>query len=155
MLASHAQRQYDRRMKNVYTAAIAASILALAAPAAAYTEQNPISVGNVYGSEGHEKTPGVVRIEFQNTADAAAREVTFLVNDAAGNRAEVEDVGTFAKGVTIRHEFHVAKVTDGATATVVHVELADGSSWDAPLAPQTHRQAAEAIPALPVVNTAL
>ncbi len=141
-------------MNNMYTAAIAASILTLAAPAAAYTIQNPIEVQNVFGSQGHEEIPGVVRIEFQNTTDAAVREVTFHINDAAGHATQVEDVGSFAKGVTIRHEFHVAKITDGASASVVHVELADGSTWDAPLAPQPRRQAA-AIPAIPTFDSSL
>jgi hypothetical protein len=141
-------------MNNMYTAAIAASILTLAAPAAAYTIQNPIEVQNVMASAGHEETPGVVRIAFQNTTDSDVHEVTFRVNDVAGHRAEVKDVGTFAKGVTIRHEFHVAKVTDGATASVVHVELADGSTWDAPLAAEPQSEAA-AIPAIPTFNTAL
>ena len=49
-------------MNNMYTAAIAASILALAAPAAAFTIQNPIEVQSVLASQGHEETPGVVRI---------------------------------------------------------------------------------------------
>ncbi len=141
-------------MNNTYTAAIAASILALAAPAAAYTTQNPIEVQNVLASQGHEETPGVVSIAFQNTGDSTAREVTFQVKDVAGHAYNLEDIGTFSKGVTIRHEFHVARITDGARASVVHVELADGSSWDAPLAPQPRRQAVD-IPSLPNVNTAL
>jgi hypothetical protein len=154
VLASLVHLDYHRYMNNLYTAAIAASILALAAPAAAFTTQNPIEVQSVFGSQGYETTPGVVSIAFQNTADSAAREVTFVVNDAGGHSTQVEDVGTFAKGVTIRHEFHISKVTDGVRASVVHVELADGSSWDAPLAPQSLRQAA-AIPAIPTFTTAL
>jgi len=141
-------------MNNLYKAAIAVSILTLAAPAAAFTIQNPIEVQGVYGSQGYEGTPGVVRIDFENTADSTAREVIFLVNDAAGHQAEVEDTGTFAKGVPIAHDFHIGKITDGARATVVHVELADGSTWDAPLAPQPQGQAAN-IPALPNVDYSL
>jgi hypothetical protein len=154
VLAERTRRYYHRYMNSLYTAAIGASILTLAAPAAAYTIQNPVEVQSVLGSQGHEEIPGVVRIDFRNTADSTAREVTFLVDDAAGHQATVEDVGTFAKGVTIRHEFHLAKVTDGARASVVHVELADGTTWDAPLAPQSQRESA-AIPALPTFDTAL
>jgi hypothetical protein len=91
-------------------------------------------------------------IAFDNTADSAAREVTFRVTDVAGNSYDLDDVGTFSKGVSIRHQVPVAHIRDGARATVIHVELADGSEWDAPLPPQSHRQAVEQIPALPTVD---
>ena len=158
MLASGVPRQYDRCMNNMYTAAFAASILALAAPASAYTSEGPIQVQTVYGSQDFQAVPGVLRIEFENTADSAARAVTFLVNDTAGNQTEVEDIGTFAKGVTIRHDFRLAEVTNGATASVLHVELADGSSWDAPTATESESESqpqAAAIPNLPTIDYSL
>lgn len=145
-------------MKNIRTAAIAASIIGLAAPAAALTVQptNPIAIQQVTSSPEREFAPGVVRIAYRNTADVSAKEVTFQISDAAGRTADVEDVGSFTPGVTIDHDFRVLKLGDGAQARVVHVELADNSAWDAPPAPASavRRQAAD-IPSYPGVDYAL
>jgi hypothetical protein len=143
-------------MKNLRTAAIAASIVGLAVPAAALTVQssNPIAIQQVTSSPEREFAPGVVRITYRNTAGVAAREVTFRINDAAGRSADVEDVGTFAPGVTVSHEFQMLKLGDGAQARVMHVELADDSAWNAPFGSNVRRQAAEA-PANPGVEYGL
>lgn len=156
MLAIPFVGSYDRTMKTLRTAAFAASIIGLAAPAAALTEQsvNPIAIQQVTSSPEREFAPGDVRISYRNTADVAANEVTFRIGDAAGRTADVEDRGTFAPGVTIDHDFRILKLGDDAQASVVHVELADGSAWDAPAGSNVRRQASE-IPSLPGVEYAL
>ena len=46
---------------------------------------------------------------------------------------ELDLVGMFAKGVTIRHTFEASRdLRDVTTAQVEHVDFADGSTWDAP-----------------------
>jgi hypothetical protein len=131
-------------MKNLQIAAVAASLLSVAAPAAAMSNQGPIdvqSVTSVPASADDTLVPGVVQVVFQNTADVAAREVTFEITDLTGRTKDVEDVGTFAKGATIRHSFQVIRGGDSAQVRVVRVELADGSSWSAQPEAQPRRQA--------------
>lgn len=120
-------------MKTLVGGALAASILALAVPATAITLSNsPISIASVRSAPSNPETgnPGVVSLAFRNDAPVAASEVTFQITDDIGNTQSVKDVGSFATGVSIRSNFDVPDLADGAQARVVHVELADGSSWN-------------------------
>jgi hypothetical protein len=72
---------------------------------------------------------GHVRVTFRNDGDVTATAVTFDVGDGSRN-AHIVDVGTFSKGVTIKHEFHWLDTRAGDTLQVVQVRYADGSVWN-------------------------
>jgi hypothetical protein len=129
-------------MNTTLHAAIAASLLTAAAPAAATAplSHDPIQLESVISSSERNHAPGQVGIAFKDTADSAAREVTFRIQDPSGRQADIDDVGNFSPGVTIVHNFPVA-THDTPQVRVTHVELADGTTWDAPLSPQPRRQA--------------
>jgi hypothetical protein len=139
-------------MKSLTIAALAASTLAFAHPAGAQTvTRNPIDIQRVVTSPHLDETgvPGVVKISYENTADVPVREVTFRVRDTAGHEVNFRDVGTFAQGVTIRHDFRSRNLSDSAQAHVVHVEWADGASWNSTTPElQPRRQAAAQLDAL-------
>lgn len=134
-------------MKTLISAALAASVLSLGAPVLAQTQtlsSDPVAIENVNYTAGttDTKPPSDIQVAFENTAASPAREVTFEVDDATGQSVDVRDVGTFAPNVTIRHDYQVSNsLKFGLTAHVVHVQLADGSTWDEPT-PQERRQAA-------------
>lgn len=127
-------------MKTLIGGALAASLLALAAPAtAADLPQNPIVIESVSSNPTDRiaYVPGVLDVAFRNDAGTAATKVTFLVTDAEGHQTEVSDVGTFSSGVTTRETTDVAQLDDGVKVSVASVELADGSTWTAPAALET------------------
>lgn len=143
-MASGAGRRYACSMKTLLGGALAASVLALAAPATAQTTSNPIALQRVDTAPivRVDSVPATVRLAFENTAATAAREVTFRITDGSGRQVEVDDVGTFSNGVTVRHDFRVAALGDGISVRVVRVKLADGSGWvDSSPQPQPRRQA--------------
>ena len=94
---------------------------------------DPIQIQQVESSasEPESGAPTVVRIAYVNDERQAARKIVFALSDIAGGEAQVEDVGTFAKGVTIRHDFQAVHLGENVMARVVRVEFADGSTWDA------------------------
>jgi hypothetical protein len=77
---------------------------------------------------------GHVRVAFRNDGDVTATAVTFDVGDGS-RTAHIVDVGTFSKGVTIKHEFHWLDARAGDTLQVVQVRYADGSVWNGDNAP--------------------
>jgi hypothetical protein len=132
-------------MKTLLGGALAASVLSLAVPATAHTTSlNPIAVRRVEPAPmvQLDDVSGIMRIAFENTAGTAAREVTSLITDGSGRQIEVENLGTFAKDITVRHNLRIAQLGDRVRVRVVRVELADGSAWiDSSPAAQPRRQA--------------
>lgn len=131
---------------NTTFATIAASALALTMPLAASSAPfSPVIVQSVATAPGHtgEGIPGDILVAFQNESDVTANAVEFRITDAHGADTLIDDVGTFAKGVTVRHDYRVRGLSDGGQAQVVEVKFEDGSVWElqAPAAPQPRRQA--------------
>jgi hypothetical protein len=120
-------------MKTLVGGVLAASLLSLAAPATAQTlPSDPIAlqrvdvIPNTSPSSGF---PTIVHVAFANTNQLAARKVTFLITDGGGRQVEVDDVGTFTQGTSVRHDFRFASLDSSARVRVVSVTLADGSAW--------------------------
>lgn len=93
--------------------------------------------------EGNIPFQGHVRVSFRNDGDVTATAVVFDVRDDHTGAERINDVGTFARGATITHEFHYLNVHAGEELQVAEVRYADGSVWtndDTP-GPLVRRQA--------------
>jgi len=87
-------------------------------------------------------TPGLIRVEFHNTANVAATRVTFEVAASGVSLTRIDDVGTFSQGATIDHNFPNEHGLANETISVAAVQFADGSVWqNDDAAPQARRQA--------------
>ena len=78
--------------------------------------------------------PPPLRIDYTNVAKSAATEVDFVVFDAAGTIANVDDHGHFAPGQPINHVFKLSPDVSPlglstARCIVTKVVYADGTSW--------------------------
>jgi hypothetical protein len=75
-------------------------------------------------------------IVYENRADVSATEVDFGLVAGGGVIAEVKDIGNFAPGVKIDHEFVVSREIFPLASTpycsVLRVKYADGSAWANP-----------------------
>jgi hypothetical protein len=128
-------------------AAVLVSMPALGS-AATPAANNTIALTNyaVYDSpnlEGNISFQGHVRVTFRNDGDVAATAVVFDVRDDQTGAQRIDDVGNYAKGVTVTHEFHYLNVHAGEALQVAEVRYADGTVWtndDTP-APLVRRQA--------------
>jgi len=116
------------------SAAIAALALALPVSAsAAETPNSPIALTNVSvqpqvtGTERFQ--PGSISLEFRNLSAVPATRVTFEVDAWGSPVHRIEDVGTFAQGATISHDFPNFSNIPGETVSVAAVTFADGSVW--------------------------
>jgi hypothetical protein len=139
-------------MNSHIAGAIAAAAIALAAPAAASAADEPIQVDHVAVSPASDFSnnfayPGIVDVSFTNTNPTAATDVVFAVRGYKGRYIdEINDVGNFAPGQTIRHSFN--GVLTGSpqepnlTVEVEKATFADGTTWtpSLPSAPVLRRQ---------------
>ena len=129
-------------------AALAATTIAAAAPAIASAQTTaPIAINSVQNipALGYLNTfnPGLLSVAFQNTSDVPVTDVVFEL-DANGKYLDrYEDVGSFAKGVTIAHSFNNWETALNQRVAVAEVKFADGSVWinDAVPATRALRQA--------------
>jgi hypothetical protein len=73
-----------------------------------------------------------LRISFVNRAALKATDVRFAVSTASGTQT-IEDVGSFAPGARITHNFAPAQTglnfSDPAKCAVQSVTFSDGSTW--------------------------
>jgi hypothetical protein len=129
------------------SAAIAALAFALPLSAnAADTSNAPIVLSNVSVQPQVTGTsrfaPGSISLEFRNTSAVPATRVTFEVDAWGSPVHRIEDVGTFAQGATIRHDFPNSSNVPGETVSVAAVTFADGTVWqNDDAAPHALRQA--------------
>lgn len=133
-------------MMKTTLAAIAALLVAGALPlaASAQTQDAPIHIDNVhiYQQESPDDQqslpPGFADVAFTNRSSQPATKVEFaLVSDDGAVLGRHTDVGSFASGVTIRHQFPDEDTLDERQSVIVAaVTFADGSTWSNPdLAP--------------------
>jgi hypothetical protein len=119
-------------VKTILGGALAASLLTLGLPLAANSQPaDPVIVTNVSTTIGHAVLgqPAIVSVAFENTSDVPATSVELRLTDANGNQTDVNDSGTFSKGVQIEQEYRIERFGSDARASIVGVEFADGSSW--------------------------
>ncbi len=94
-----------------------------------------------YGPMGFPAWDGFLGIVYRNEAPVTATEVDFGLVARGSLVALAKDVGTFAPGVKIDHEFVVSREifplgTEFAYCAVLRVKYADGSSWENPNPPE-------------------
>jgi hypothetical protein len=126
------QKRKKSIMNTILGAAVAASLLTLVAPTAAWSAPgDPVTIKRVETAPALWETgiPGDMSIAFENQADTTAKVVVFRITDDQGREMVIDDVGTFAKGILIRHDFRVRDLGDNGKAQVVEVQFVDGSTW--------------------------
>lgn len=94
-----------------------------------------------YGPTGFPSWDGFLAVTYTNQAKVAATEVDFGLVARGSLVALAKDVGSFAPGVSIDHEFVISReVFPLGTAlpicAVMRVKYADGSEWVNPSPPQ-------------------
>jgi hypothetical protein len=91
-----------------------------------------------YGNAHYNPTPfpswdAFLMVGFTNQGTKAATEVDFGLVSSGSLVAVAKDVGTFAPGVAVEHEFAVSReifpLGIGTHCTVQRVKYADGSTW--------------------------
>jgi hypothetical protein len=131
-----------------YPFAIIAAAAVLAGPVFAVaqtSEAPPVTVTAsitpaVYGTELN--YPGEVRVAFVNHQDVPATAVDFALTSHGQTLADIQCLGKFTKGVTIRHTFRTDATQRDQQLAVSSVMFADGSVWsDGEMVPLQRRQA--------------
>jgi hypothetical protein len=112
-----------------------------AMPSAAAAQADPVQIeylhtsGGFYQDAYHNMNllPALLQITFQNYSSAEATDVVFAV-EGNGFAKQINDVGRFAKGVQIRHNFPVNPFSVGGPiyVRIVQVSFADGTVWQNP-----------------------
>jgi len=124
---------------------LAAPFAANAAPVVALATSVPIVVSdvNVQPTGSEDQGPGFVSLAFKNTSSVAANEVTFELDANGRYNRQIDDVGTFAPGVVIKHAYFDFSGASDQQIKVIKAQFTDGTSWtnaDA-AAPRSRRQA--------------
>ena len=123
---------------SVISKAILATSIAISAPLAASAAQTapvasfmpsaPIVVSDVNVQPSgsiNQSGPGFISLAFANTSNLTANEVVFQTNSGR----QIDDVGSFAPGVTIRHAYFANSGSTDPQIKVIKVQFADGSTW--------------------------
>lgn len=120
------------------SATLGIAILLAGSPviASAQTQSGPIRLDKVeitqsYGSLD-EFAPGLVTVAFTNENDAPATDIVFDLQSGGKLLDRYEDVGTYAKGETVRHSFQDIQIANDQELTVEKATFADGSVWSNP-----------------------
>jgi hypothetical protein len=123
------------------TAALTGAVLLACAPVIALADDtatpSPIHLDNVqiersYGW-AHQLFPGLVSVDFTNTAPVAVQEVDFVLEHADGSYIRrYKDVGPFSPGESLKHSFSDSHISEGQKLVVDTVTFADGTTWSAP-----------------------
>jgi hypothetical protein len=132
---------------SVISKVLLATSIAVSAPLAASAAQTaaPIAVSDVNVQPSgslNQSGPGFISLAFANTSNVTANEVVFELNTGSAAR-QIDDVGSFAPGATIRHAFYDLSSSPDQQIKVIKVQYADGSTWsnaDMPV-PTSRRQA--------------
>jgi hypothetical protein len=127
------------KLLSTLTATLGAAVLLAAAPAlasAADSQSSPIRLDNAQifstPSPDVDYFPGSADVAFTNENGVAATSIEFalVVNGIVLDR--INDVGSFAPGVTIKHHFADSDSTPDQKIAVAKVTFADGSVWTNP-----------------------
>jgi hemolysin type calcium binding protein len=143
------------KLNSTLTAALGAAVLLAAAPAlasAADSQTGPVRLNSVQifstPSPDVDYFPGSADIAFTNDSDVPATNVEFALEANGVVLDRIEDVGSFAQGVTIKHHFSDTETSADQKVAVAKVTFADGSVWTNPAVPE-----APAAPAVVGVGT--
>jgi hypothetical protein len=137
------RKTYQPIMKTIttLTATLGAALLLAAAPAlasAADAQSGPIRIDAVQlvsqSTSEHDIAPVGAQIAFTNEGNTAATDIVFALESDSGYVLDsYNDVGSFAPGVTIRHNFadHNTAI-DGERVAVAKATFTDGTVWTNP-----------------------
>jgi hypothetical protein len=127
------------------TATLGAALILAGSPAfAADMQSGPIHIDNVAvygGTTSNENadniiTPGSAAIAFSNQYKFPATEVVFALVTNGYVAERLDDVGSFATGVTINHKFGENEPNSDLRVAVEKATFADGTVWVNPDVPQ-------------------
>jgi hypothetical protein len=126
-------------MKNTSSlaSAVAAALLLAATPVLASAAQTgPIRIDSFQITDQslseHAVVPVGATIAFTNTNDSPATDVVLGLQSDGAVVDQVEETGTFAKGVTIKHYFGTDVTDNAEQVAVLKATFADGSVWTNP-----------------------
>jgi hypothetical protein len=115
------------------------------APAIALASSVPIVVRdvNTQPTGAENQGPGFLSLTFTNTSNVGANEVVFELDANGRYDRLIDDVGTFAPGVAIKHGYFDLSGASDQHVKVIKVQFNDGSTWANPgeSAPRSRRQA--------------
>jgi hypothetical protein len=141
-------------------AALAGAVIFSSAPllaSAATSQPGPIHIDNVEVWAPEDTTsrgeslvyPGSLRIAFTNSNNSPATEVVFALLNHGSVEMRLDDVGSFAPGVTINHAFPNQNSSIQNVA-IAQAKFADGTVWNNPAVPAA--PAVSVIPGVPVTT---
>jgi hypothetical protein len=119
-------------------ATLGAALILAGSPAfAADVQPGPIQINNVslYGGNTPDSnadniiTPGSAVIAFTNQNNFPATEVVFALETNGYVADRFDDVGSFAKGITIKHTFGERELNSEMRVAVEKATFADGTVW--------------------------
>jgi hypothetical protein len=99
------------------------------------------SGSDVYAHPFHQpnltrETP-IVAIDYTNQTQKPIKQIDFGIVSNGKLAAEVRDVGTFAPGVEIKHEFGLTSLPSGTSRCIpLQASFADGTTWRNPQLPK-------------------
>jgi len=120
------------------TAVLGAALVLAGSPAfAANMQSGPIQISNVtlYGGNTSDIndstiiTPGSTAIAFTNQYKFPATEVVFALETHGYVVDRLDDVGSFASGVSIKHTFAENQAGSDVRVAVEKATFADGTVW--------------------------
>jgi len=119
----------------VFVASMAALTSVAVAPAEPIRIEKVHTSGGFYQDAYHNMNllPALLGITFENQSSADATDVVFAL-EGAGYPDRINDVGRFAKGVRIHHNFPMDpfSVAGYLRVRVIQVWFADGTVWQNP-----------------------
>jgi hypothetical protein len=132
------------KLLSTLTATLGAAVLLAAAPAlasAADSQTSPIRLDNVQifttPSPEVDYYPGSADVSFTNDSDVPATRIQFALVANGVVLDRINDVGSFAPGVTVKHHFADSDSTPDQKVAVAEVTFADGSIWTNSDVPQS------------------
>jgi hypothetical protein len=100
---------------------------------AAETQSDPIQIDDVQVTSQSINDRGAVpiatQVAFTNEYSAAATRVVFLLEVNGAVVARLDDVGTFAPGVLVRHRFPESQPGGEISVIAAAATFADGTKW--------------------------
>jgi hypothetical protein len=95
----------------------------------------PVHINNVYappsyGTEIDFNYRGRIDVGFTNVSPVEATDIVFDIENSKGAVInQLEDVGSFAQGVAIHHNFNDDALDPNQQVVVEEVTFADGTKW--------------------------
>jgi hypothetical protein len=129
------------RFSKPLAASVAAALLLAGSTAGAFasdTQSEPIHIDDVQVTSQSINDRGAVpiatRIAFTNEYSAAATHVVFLLESNGAIVDRFDDVGSFAPGVQIRHDFPESQPGGRISVIAAAATFADGTTWHSQVA---------------------